>query len=323
MIFLRLNIKKSFLALDHEDSQVSSSSMDSKLSPTSQVAPPSDLSDISLSTGMKKAYEDTELLKAIILPLEEQIHALKDKLRETDFLLNESEKRQNKSVLGVEALVKWLEGKSYDDAAVHLDNRQKELLSFSELKKREVVEDQIDSNYGTSEKINSEGPNSSDPKDKENEIYTSLLYTRIALLQKELHSTKNDLSSHIALSDKARKINTELRNQVYNANSEVVRIQKTHLSEITRISSVLTEEQKYQVSALKGKENEANENDVEKERAFQSSQKEKDDEDVILNVKKIDWDNMHTEINKVRALLGVGVEDNVVGGEKFRDLELK
>ena len=130
--------------------------MDSKLSPTSQVAPPSDLSDISLSTGMKKAYEDTELLKAIILPLEEQIHALKDKLRETDFLLNESEKRQTKSVLGVEALVKWLEGKSYDDAAVHLDNRQKELLSFSELKKREVVEDQIDSNYGTSEKMNFE-----------------------------------------------------------------------------------------------------------------------------------------------------------------------
>ena len=296
--------------------------MDSKLSPTSQVAPPSDLSDISLSTGMKKAYEDTELLKAIILPLEEQIHALKDKLRETDFLLNESEKRQTKSVLGVEALVKWLEGKSYDDAAVHLDNRQKELLSFSELKKREVVEDQIDSNYGTSEKINSEGPNSSDLKDKENEIYTSLLYTRIALLQKELHSTKNDLSSHIALSDKARKINTELRNQVYNANSEVVRIQKTHLSEITRISSVLTEEQKYQVSASKDKENEANENDVEKERTFQDSKKEKDD-DVILNVKKIDWDNMHTEINKVRALLGVGVEDNVVGGEKFRDLELK
>ena len=34
----------------------------------------------------------------------------------------------------------------------------------------------------------------------------------------------------------------------------------------------------YQVSALKGKENEANENDVEKERAFQSSQKERDDD---------------------------------------------
>ena len=88
--------------------------MDSKLSPTSQVAPPSDLSDISLSTGMKKAYEDTELLKAIILPLEEQIHALKDKLRETDFLLNESEKRQTKSVLGVEALVTWLEPPGLD-----------------------------------------------------------------------------------------------------------------------------------------------------------------------------------------------------------------
>ena len=89
---------------------------------------------------MKKAYEDTELLKAIVLPLEEQIHALKDKLRQTDYHLDEAEKRQTKIVLGVEALVQWLDGKSYEEAAMHLDNRQKELLSFSELKQREKVD---------------------------------------------------------------------------------------------------------------------------------------------------------------------------------------
>ena len=44
--------------------------------------------------SMKRAYEDTELLKSIVVPLEEQIQALKDKLRQTDALLREHESRQ-------------------------------------------------------------------------------------------------------------------------------------------------------------------------------------------------------------------------------------
>ena len=43
---------------------------------------------------MKRAYEDTELLKSIVVPLEEQIQALKDKLRQTDALLREHESNQ-------------------------------------------------------------------------------------------------------------------------------------------------------------------------------------------------------------------------------------
>ena len=41
-----------------------------------------------------------------------QIGALKDKLREADSLLREHEKRQSDSLLGVEALAKWLQGQS-------------------------------------------------------------------------------------------------------------------------------------------------------------------------------------------------------------------
>ena len=43
---------------------------------------------------MKRAQDDSELLRSIVLPLEEQIVALKGKLRETDSLLQEYEKRQ-------------------------------------------------------------------------------------------------------------------------------------------------------------------------------------------------------------------------------------
>ena len=43
---------------------------------------------------MRKAEEDSLLLKSLVEPLEEQIVALKGKLRETDSLLQEYEKRQ-------------------------------------------------------------------------------------------------------------------------------------------------------------------------------------------------------------------------------------
>ena len=75
---------------------------DKIVSPTSPIAVPA----VNSTTGqdedcqMQKAQEDTELLKAIVLPLEEQIVALKQKLRETDQLLVESERRQSKTILG-------------------------------------------------------------------------------------------------------------------------------------------------------------------------------------------------------------------------------
>lgn len=52
-----------------------------------------------MDEGMKKAYEDTELLKSIVVPLEEQIGALKDKLRETDGLLREQARRKKNTLI--------------------------------------------------------------------------------------------------------------------------------------------------------------------------------------------------------------------------------
>ena len=66
---------------------------------------------IILEESMKKAHEDTELLKSIVLPLEEQIVALKGKLRETDSLLQEYERREARSLVEMEAVAGWLEGK--------------------------------------------------------------------------------------------------------------------------------------------------------------------------------------------------------------------
>merc|ERR1712223_1564333 len=233
---------------DNADSNVSSPSVDSKPSPSTMIAAePQISSDLSLENGMRKA--------------------LKDKLRETDYHLNESEKRQTKLVLGVEALVQWLEGKTYEEASMHLDARQKELLSFSELKEREA--DECDTNCSTEKTKFSQEYCSGDLGKSDNRIFISLLFTRIAFLQKELQSTKNEFLYQSNQYNNTRKAHAEMQSQVQNSNSEIIRLQKNHLSEIYQLSSVLSEDQKCQVSTLKG----AEVNELSKEKNYEQPSK--------------------------------------------------
>ena len=293
---------------------------DEKTSPNHYPNP----SNMDLEHGMMKAYEDTELLKSIVLPLEEQIEALKDKLRQTDHHLIESEKRQTKMVLGVEALTKWLDGKTFDEAVQHLENRQKELLSFSELKQKEVEDCEI-VNCDAINTLNGESSGKAG-EPKSTEIYISLLLSRIALLQKELGSTKCELSNHVLIIDKIRKSNAELRNQVYNSNSQIVRIQKDHLSELSNITSVMTEEQKCKLSLIVPTTSTNEENQNTKQNVIETKSEEQMynvNKDEVMTVRKSDWLGMDVELNKVRALLGGGAGDNVVGGERFRQLQLR
>ena len=70
------------------------------------------------SVSQRQAAADADLLKSIVEPLEEQIGALKQKLRDTDLLLGESEKRHAKSVMGVAPLADWLAGQADVDQAL-------------------------------------------------------------------------------------------------------------------------------------------------------------------------------------------------------------
>ena len=75
-----------------------------------------------LDENMARAKEGAEVLREIVMPLEEQIVALKGKLRETDSLLQEYERRQSMSLLEMEAVSSWLAG---DHAEDEKDRRRK------------------------------------------------------------------------------------------------------------------------------------------------------------------------------------------------------
>ena len=68
-----------------------------------------------LDDSMAKASQDAEVLKSIILPLEEQIVALKGELRETDSLMQEYERKQVEGLLAMDAVAEWLNGKNKEE----------------------------------------------------------------------------------------------------------------------------------------------------------------------------------------------------------------
>lgn len=70
----------------------------------------------------QRAFEDAEALRAIVVPLEEQIGALKDKLRTTDSLLREAELRNAGQLVKVDNLAQWLKEKSLAEAMENLDS---------------------------------------------------------------------------------------------------------------------------------------------------------------------------------------------------------
>uniref|UniRef100_A0A0K2SVX9 Rab GTPasebinding effector protein 1like [Aplysia californica] n=1 Tax=Lepeophtheirus salmonis TaxID=72036 RepID=A0A0K2SVX9_LEPSM len=94
--------------------------------------------------SMLKAQEDTELLKSIVIPLEEQIHVLKDKLRHTDTLLRELEARHTRVILAVPSLTSWLNGKEISQVSEALKKTNKS----PETSEGETFEALMDVRYG-------------------------------------------------------------------------------------------------------------------------------------------------------------------------------
>ncbi|XP_057368871.1 rab GTPase-binding effector protein 1-like [Daphnia carinata] len=89
-----------------------------------------------LEQSMKRAQEDVEVLRSLVLPLEEEIKALKDKLRYTDEQLRVYESNQAELVRGSELLNKIAEDESLESAIADLISRT-ELHTQDQLSQRD------------------------------------------------------------------------------------------------------------------------------------------------------------------------------------------
>ncbi len=301
------------------------------------TSPQGGVPSTNLEDGMRKAHEDTELLKSIVLPLEEQIGALKDKLRETDSLLRQQEERQSTALLGVEGMARWLEGRPVEEAMAQLVERSQ------------------------SEDLGSDKEGRSPAQDA---AYVALLSSRFSLLVGEMQALKREHREVVDLLDRERLAVRRLKHDAVVASSDMMRAQREHLAEVTRMQAMLTEEQK---ADLLSRQNSADLKELKsppadseapkaaavlgsavaggfspakspvesvsshtstasgqsKEMPSKGAGEESDEEEegITRIVSAVEWDSMQRELDKVRALLGVGAGDSVVGSDQYRALQ--
>lgn len=242
-------------------------------------------------TGIQKASEDAELLKAIVVPLEEQIVALKEKIRETDTMLRQFEMRQSSAFLSSEALAPWLSGrKSLAEAIEDLEKRHQEIVSQSE---------------------------SSDLTDL---MLTSLLNTRLAMVIKELTElrVKNDRCTN----DLEQSMNkcADLRSQAAEANGRLLRSQQKHASELGRVTLVLTEEQKLVLSTQRrNSTSDQNSSEISLMKSNSVTSGNSVSDEIVIS--RSEWDSLQCELDKLRALMGLGLDVDVVGSDQFKELQ--
>lgn len=235
-------------------------------------------------------------------------------------LFSLQEKRQEESVLGVQALADWLSGHKTREEAMA------ELLEKAESEELAPEKERVHARDG---------------------LYIALLSARYSLLNAELGASRRENAEVVQLLDKERTSNRRLKREAVIASSEMIRVQREHLAEATRVQAVLTEEQKATLAAASSssethKETKANNNhasaseedhphkdSTSSEAETTSSAAEDDDPDHCEDesssstrlVSTMEWDDLQKELSRVRALLGVGAGDSVVGSDRYRQLQ--
>jgi len=164
-----------------------------------------------MEENMARARQGAEALKEIVMPLEEQIVALKGKLRETDGLLQEYERRQAVSLLEMEAVAQWLEGR--DKAEV-----EEKLIA------------EVGDGYSGGE----------------GELYHAMLAARIGMLVQEVEAVKWERDLQAKELEQERKTMAGYKEQVERMQG-VVAVSR---EQVDRIKSQLTDQQKEQLGSL-------------------------------------------------------------------------
>jgi len=105
-----------------------------------------------------------------------------------------------------------------------------------------------------------------------------------------------------------------LRSQAAEANGRLLRCQQKHASELGRVTLVLSEEQKLTLSTQRRNSTSENSNEI----IAKTPPSGLSDEVVVS---RSEWDELQAELDKLRALMGLGLDVDVVGSDQFKELQ--
>lgn len=179
----------------------------------------------SLEDDMRKAQADAEILKSVVMPLEEEIRSLKEQLHE--------------------ARGRGREGQGSQTSPSN-KHPTPDTQSLSEMDHSRDPEERINElmKYLKAEKASR----------KDLEMYVAVLSTQKNVYEKEADKLKKDLDDVCKILEEEKKSHEDLRQTWQMANDQFLESQRLMMMDLRRMESVLTVEQQRQIGELKLKD---------------------------------------------------------------------
>lgn len=260
--------------------QIAPSSLGTHTPPNQQIE------EENLEASMKKAQADAEILKSVVLPLEEEIKGLKCKLAAFE---------RHPDDIGTPPMKHATpETQSLSDIGTDKDpeDRIQELLSYLRVEKSSR---------------------------KDLEMYVAVLTTQKNVLEEECEKYKKDLEEVCRILNEEKRDHEQLQETWQMANDQFLESQTLIMMDLRRMESVLTAEQQRQIAEALKKAEEASEKfkTVDAKMQERLKQKSRDKETVISNSSEHSLDlNSETLTDDEKSLLDVS---SLPEGDSFLD----
>ncbi|XP_067393943.1 rab GTPase-binding effector protein 1 isoform X1 [Emydura macquarii macquarii] len=192
-----------------------------------------------LENEMKKAQEDAEKLRSVVMPMEKEIAVLKEKLTEAEEKIKELEASKKPNILKIP--------KDPENSGV--TRKVKELNHYLEAEKSCRTD---------------------------LEMYVAVLNTQKSVLQEDAEKLRKELHEVCHLLEQERQQHNQLKHTWQKANDQFLESQRLLMRDMQRMEIVLTSEQLRQVEELKKKDQDE---DEQQRLSKRKEQKQKDTED--------------------------------------------
>ncbi|XP_061189637.1 rab GTPase-binding effector protein 1-like isoform X3 [Saccostrea echinata] len=172
----------------------------------------------SLEDDMRKAQADAEILKSVVMPLEEEIKSLKEQLQEAREKTRDFQGIQASP--GVKNMTPDTQSLSEMDQSKDPEERIKELLKYLQAEKSSR---------------------------KDLEMYVAVLSTQKKVYEDEADKLKKDFDDVCRILEDEKKSHEDLRQTWQMANDQFLESQRLMMMDLRRMESVLTVEQQRQI----------------------------------------------------------------------------
>ncbi|KAG0443838.1 hypothetical protein HPB47_014472, partial [Ixodes persulcatus] len=206
------------------------------------------------------AQEDAEMLRSLVVPLEEEIGALKDKLRSTDEQLHVYEAAFSGLVrgLGSGSLGDAIRGKSPAEVLGHLDDKMGLFVrgSGEERGRRAALSDFSKCPCALCVQLTSlcQGLQAEKASRSDLEMYVAVLNTQKTVIQEDMDRLRKELGEVCELLEREKREHGALKRTWQMANDRFLEAQQAHVRDLARLQTVLTGDQQRHLSQLRRSE---------------------------------------------------------------------